>query len=223
MKYQDVTEILKSLADEEYRKFSGKITKTRLPFYGVRTPDLRKLARRICAEYPEFGEDFFARREYSHEEVLLCGMSLGKDYRKNVDRLKRLIPRMDCWAHVDQVVNHLSWVKDVRAFLSEFEYLKSGGEFEARAYVMMMFGLCVNERYLPVICRELPTLPQGMFYTDMAVAWLLCEVVVKFYDCGIKLLTEPFVTDWVRRKAISKCRDSFRLTQEQKDFLATLR
>lgn len=223
MNYQDVIQELETLADEKYKAFSGKINNTHLPYYGVRTPDLRKLSKRITKEYPAFAEDFFARETYSFEEVLLCGWTLGKDYSTNVALLKRLIPRMDCWAHVDQVIAKFKWVKDAEAFLREFEYLKSGGEFETRAYVMMMFGLCVNERSLPLISRELPTVPQGRYYVDMAIAWLLCEVVIKFYDEGVKLLTAPYVSPWVRRKAISKCRDSFRLTQEQKDYLKALK
>ena len=219
MHYDDVLCELTALTDEKYKAFNARIVNTRLNVYGVRTPVLRALAKRIKKEYPSFADDFFARGEYSFEEVLLCGWQLGKDYNENVRLLKRLIPRMDSWAHTDQVIGKFAWAKDPGRLLADFAYLKSGGEYEVRAYVMLMFATCVTADRLPIIFRELPSVPPGLYYVDMAVAWLICEVVVKFYDDGVKLLSCDYLTPWVVKKAVSKCRDSYRLTPAQKDFL----
>lgn len=223
MNYNDVTAELQALADEKYKERNIKIANTRLPMYGVRTPALRALGKRIKKEYLAFADDFFSRGEYSFEEVLLCGWQLGKDYARNVSLLKRLFPRMDSWAHTDQVIDKFAWAKDPEQLLAEFEYLKSGGEYEIRAYVMMMFGACITADRLRIIFRELPSVPLGKYYyVDMAVAWLLCEIVVKFYDEGVKLLCCDYITAWVLKKAVSKCRDSFRLTDAQKSELRAL-
>lgn len=223
MNYEDVMNELHSLSDEKYKAFSERIVNTRLRLYGVRTPDLRKLARRIKKEYTNFAHDFFAKDEYCFEEVLLCGWQMGKDASENVRLLKRLIPRMASWAHTDQIISHFNWVRDKQAFLQEFQYLKAGSEYEVRAYVMFLFSLCVNERDLPLVISELPTVPLGAYYVDMAVAWLVCEVTVKFYTEGLKLLKADYLSPWVVNKAISKCRDSFRLTLWQKEELKGMR
>ena len=222
MNYDDVFAELTALADAKYKAFNARIVNTGLPVYGVRTPALRSLAKRIKSVYPTFADDFFARAAYSYEEVLLCGWQLGKDYDENVRLLKRLIPRMDSWAHTDQIIGKFAWVKEPERLLAAFDYLRYGGEYEVRAYVMLLFGLCVTAERLPIIFRALPDVPLGRYYVDMAVAWLICEVVVKFYDDGVRLLSSPYLTPWVVRKAVSKCRDSFRLTPEQKDFLRDL-
>lgn len=219
MNYDDVLSELSALADEKYKAFSVRIINTGLYVHGVRTPVLREFAKRIKKEYPTFAEDFFARGEYSYEEVLLCGWQLGKDYDENVRLLKKLFPRMDSWAHTDQVINKFTWVKDPERLLADFDYLKSGGECETRAYVMLMFATCVTADRLRLIFRELPSVPLGRYYVDMAVAWLICEVIVKYYDDGVKMLSSDYLTPWVVKKAVSKCRDSFRLTSEQKDYL----
>ena len=229
MVYQDVTDELKRLAsekfasDDKYRARHERVVNTKLPLYGVMTPPLRALAKRIKCEYPEFIDDFFSRETYSFEEVLLCGWQLGKDYDENVRILKMIIPRIDSWAHPDQIIGKFGWARDRDRLLSEFEYLRSGGEIEVRAYVMLMFTNFLDEKGLATVRRELPAIPLGAYYIDMAVAWLLCEIVVKFYDIGIELLSEPYLTPWVVNKAISKCRDSYRLTAEQKEFLKTLK
>ncbi len=219
MTYEEVIKSLEELAEPKYREFHLRISKTRLPCYGVRVPALERLAKRIRQGYPSFIEDFFARSDYSYEEVLLCGMSAGSEV------LKRLIPRMDCWAHVDLIVPRLvsgADMADIEGTLQDFEYLKGGGEFERRAYVVMLMTLCKSEECLPLLWRELPTVPQGPYYVDMAIAWLLCETVTRFYDEGVRLLSAPFISPTIRKKAISKCRDSFRLTQEQKSALRFL-
>lgn len=222
MTYDEVLGELYALADEKYKTFSERIINTALPILGVRTPALRALGKRIKRQYTDFAEDFFARKEYTHEEVLLCGWQMGRDYDANAALLKRLIPRFADWAHTDQILD-CRWVKDPERLLADFAYLKAGGEYEVRAFVMMMFGTCVTAERLPLISRELPTVPLGVYYyVDMAAAWLLCEVVVKFYDEGVRLLSSDYLTSWVLKKAVSKCRDSFRLTAEQKSELKQL-
>lgn len=229
MTYDDVIYELKRIAsekfasDNKYRARHERIVNTNLPLYGVMTPPLRALAKRIKKEYPAFADDFFARENYSFEEVLLCGFQLGKDYDENVRILGKLIPRMDSWAHTDQIIEKFDWASDRDRLLREFEYLKRGGEIEVRAYVMIMFTNFLDEAGLAVIRRELPSVPLGAYYVDMAVAWLLCEIVVKFYDAGIELLSAPYLTPWVVNKAISKCRDSYRLTAAQKEFLKSMK
>lgn len=223
MEYPEVIAALRELADTDYKAFNGKIINTKLYVYGVRTPALRALAKRIKKECPTFADDFFARADYSFEEVLLCGWQLGKDYDANVALLKKLFPRLDSWAHTDQIIDKFPWVKDPEALLAELSYLKSGGQYEARAFVMLLFNLCVKQERLPIIFRELPHVPLGKYYyVDMAAAWLICEVIVKFYDDGVRLLQQAYLTPWVARKAVSKCRDSFRLTAEQKAELKAL-
>ncbi len=217
MEYAEVISELERLADEKYKAFNDRLLRTRKKTYGVRTPDLRALGKRIKREYPTFAEEAFARGELSHEEVLLVGMQLGKDVETNIGLLTRLFAIADSWAQTDQIVGRFGWIKDKRELMRRFWYLKSGGEFEKRAYLIMLMTNCVTEEYLPLAEDGLRSVPFGEYYTDMAAAWLICEVCVKMYDNGLRLLSLPELTPFVRLKAASKCRDSFRLSKEQKD------
>ncbi len=222
MEYTDVINELERLADEKYKVFNDRLLRTDKKTYGVRTPDLRALGKRIKREYPTFAEDAFARGELSHEEILLVGMQLGKDVEANIGLLNRLFAISDSWAQIDQIVSKFGWIKDKRELMRRFEYLKTGGEFEKRAYFVMLMTNCVSEEYLPLVEDGLRTVPFGEYYTDMAAAWLICDVCVKSYNDGLRLLALPELTPFVRMKAASKCRDSFRLTKEQKDEITRL-
>ena len=57
----------------------------------------------------------------------------------------------------------------------------------------------------------------------MGAAWLLAEVLVKFYDAGMRFLKEGALDGRTKNKAIQKARESFRLTDEQKNYLKSLK
>ena len=60
------------------------------------------------------------------------------------------------------------------------------------------------------------------YYVDMAIAWGLSIAAVHFYDKVYAALKEGRFSDFVTRKAISKCRDSFRIPLERKRELKEL-
>ena len=73
MNYEDVLNELDGLSEEKFKAFTVRLLRTRRFVYGVRTPLLRKLGRRIRSEYPDYITDFFGRENVSHEEILLAG------------------------------------------------------------------------------------------------------------------------------------------------------
>lgn len=211
MTYDEFLSELYALRDEKYREFSLRIVKTKREFIGVRTPALRKLAKRVKRECPDFIGGFFGRESATHEEVLVAGWQTGKDYGENVALLTRLIPLMDSWAQTDQTICDFKWAKDKERLIADFSHLKAGGEFERRAFVILLMTNCMTEDAFGIIERELPTVRTGEYYVDMAVAWLLCEAVVRFPERGRALLGMPFVTPSVAAKTRGKLRDSFRV------------
>ena len=54
------------------------------------------------------------------------------------------------------------------------------------------------------------------YYVSMAAAWLVAEVLVKFYDEGVRFLEEGSLDCATRRRAVRKACESFRLSAEQK-------
>jgi len=57
----------------------------------------------------------------------------------------------------------------------------------------------------------------------MAVAWLIAEILIKEYECGVELLKRHITDAKTHNKAIQKAIESLRLTQNQKDFLRSLK
>ena len=54
---------------------------------------------------------------------------------------------------------------------------------------------------------------------NMAVAWLLCELMIYNRDKTLKYLEHHNLNNFTINKAISKCRDSYRVSKEDKEKL----
>ncbi len=57
----------------------------------------------------------------------------------------------------------------------------------------------------------------------MAEAWLICELYIKFPKETEKYLKNNKLNNFTQNKAISKIRDSYRISKEEKDYLNTLK
>ncbi len=227
--------IIEPLADEKYREGSVRITGTKLFTYGVRTPVLRKLAKDFFRTRPDFNTFFYGKTAFSFEEVMLSGMQLIylKDEDALADGLDRIIPRFDSWAHTDQIIYDFSCVRDFPSFLSRFDRLRSGGEFEKRSYVILLLKQCgklrqekdgaAKDSFTKFIFNKLASVPAGEYYVDMGLAWTLAELLTVNYGCTKELLaSENRFGGFVLRKAAQKCRDSFRIPDNRKKEITEL-
>ena len=57
------------------------------------------------------------------------------------------------------------------------------------------------------------------YYVNMMLAWLLSECFVKYREETFEFLKKHKLNKFVINKGISKCRDSFRVSKEDKEFL----
>lgn len=53
----------------------------------------------------------------------------------------------------------------------------------------------------------------------MAEAWLICEIFTKYPENTIKYFENNNLNKFTINKAISKIRDSFRVSKEKKDYI----
>ena len=63
---------------------------------------------------------------------------------------------------------------------------------------------------------------ENLYYVNMAKAWLLCEMCIRFYNQTKLFLQTAHIDAWVKRKAVQKACESRRLTPAQKQELKNL-
>ena len=61
------------------------------------------------------------------------------------------------------------------------------------------------------------------YYVNMMIAWYFATALAKQYESILPFIEEKKLADWTHNKAIQKSVESYRITEEQKAYLKTLR
>lgn len=97
-------------------------------------------------------------------------------------------------------------------------YIARGTEFSQRFGYILLLGCYMAEEYLPRIFSLLEQAHTQYYYTHMGAAWLIAEVLVKFYECGVSFLQTTALDAKTDQQSHPEARESYRLTTNKKIF-----
>lgn len=224
-KYDEYINYLKSLADEKYKKFHSKLTTTKYEILGVRMPLQRKIAKEICKG------DIFSFLEFNssnyYEEVLIRGLVIAsiKDKELLLNYLDDYVMQIDNWGICDSFCNSLKIVnKDKDYWFNYFSsYLNSDEEFTVRVGLIIFLNFYVEEKYMLKIFELIDKINLDKYYVNMGIAWLLCECFIKVREKTLEYFKKSHINTFTFNKTISKIRDSYRVSLEDKEYLKSLK
>lgn len=99
-------------------------------------------------------------------------------------------------------------------------YADKSKTFYRRMAVIFAFEFATDGEYTVRLSRFIARFKgETEYYVNMAVAWLVCELVIKNKPLGIDLICGDPLNEFTKRKAISKCNDSFRISDSDKQLL----
>lgn len=210
---------LNELAEEKTKLFSQRIIPTVLPILGVKTPDLRKLAKIIVKEDYRL---FLAECDQSsYELMLLEGIVIGIapcSIQERFELLDKFLPKIENWAVHDGLVTSLKSAKKYPEEFLEYlsKYQNSKKEYEVRFVAVMLMCYFLNDDYIHRAFNMIEHLNIETFYAKMGVAWFLATAIVSYSSLVYSYLDQ--VTDEeVVRMTIRKVRDSYRVSAEDKE------
>ncbi len=226
MLYQELLGELKSCAEKSYADFNKKLLKNdKINVLGVRIPTLRKIAKKYKTNVESIlgvPDDYY---EVTFVKLTAVSLLPYEEFIKYSDACVNLI---DNWATCDCFAPKcIDKHKD--EFLPYIEkYLETDKEFYQRFALTTLLHFYVKEDYLQFIVQSVKKADtQNYYYVHMAAAWLIAELLVKHYDCAVKLLEDntncEFTDKKTHNKAIQKATESLRLTVEQKTYLKGLK
>ena len=106
-------------------------------------------------------------------------------------------------------------------------FIKEGGgdglpEEVSKAGVVLFMGVLDEE-----FDKEYPEMVAEVwseeYYVNMMIAWYFATALAKQYNAIIPYLEEQRLEAWTHNKAIQKAIESRRITQEQKEYLRSLK
>lgn len=227
---EEIKEQLKQLSDSKYKEFHSNLCPGTDNILGVRVPVLRKYAKELAKKYPVEKLLKNIDNEY-YEEIMLQGMIIGLDKKANIktilEYIEEFIPKIDNWAICDvfcaglKIVN--KYPKEIWSFISK--YLESEKEFELRFAIVIILDYYINEEYIDKDLKVLNSIHSDKYYVQMAIAWAISICLIKFYDKTVSYLQDEncFLDKFTYNKSIQKAIESYRITNEQKVFLRSLK
>lgn len=225
MDLNEIKNKLQSAYDEKNAAFFLKNSPLAKNVTGVRVPYLRKLAKEIIkGDVKDFLDNYIIE---THEEFLLKGIVIGSakfSLEEKCAYLEKFVPEIYDWSGCDVVLssfkfkdNELSRVYD---FILKYRYSKN--EYETRFMIVMLFKF-LKEDYLDKIKEILETENFDKYYTQMAAAWLISVMFVKYKDYTLLYLNNNSLNDFTYNKALQKIIESLRVTKEDKELVKKMK
>ena len=224
--YKKYIEYLKKLQDKKYKEFhSSLVLNSKYEMIGIRVPIMRDIAKEVSKSNIEEFLQYVQDRYY--EEVMIQGLVIShiKEESQFYKHFKIFINKIDNWAICD---SFCSSIKIIRKF--EEKYFKEAimhalkkEEFISRVGLIMILNHFVSQNNLNAIFDTLNKIKSDKFYTNMAEAWLLCEMFIKFPKETKAFLEKNNLNRFTQNKAISKICDSNRVSREEKTLLNNYR
>lgn len=223
--YQEYLKYLESLSEEKYKNFQGKLTFTKYEMLGIRIPMLRRIAKRI--NKTDVKEFLKLNQNKYYEEVMIAGFVVAgiQDETAFDEAFLNHIKKIDDWSLCDSFCNSLKRLREnsIKYFEVAKELCFSKEEFISRVGLLLILVCFIEKENLGEIFTILNQIDSEQYYINMAEAWLVCELYIKYREETRTFLTNNNMNDFTQNKAISKIRDSYRVTKEEKDYLNTLK
>lgn len=228
---QEIRAKLLALSDEDYRKFNEKLQTSVSEQIGVRIGEVRKIASELAKtkEGPGWrGYMSALAPDFAYEERLVAGMSIfyaKTDILEKIEYAEKFIPYIDGWAVCDTVCSTIKLRADERDVFWDYAVKKavSGREFEARFGLVVMRGSFVDDEHLDRVLEITDGLDFAGYYDSMGAAWLLADCMAKFPQRTFEYMKVSRLNDMVYNKAISKMRESYRVSPEMKNELKQMK
>ena len=214
------------LQDLKYREFHSRLMPTvdKELIIGVRTPDLRKFAKEFAKS--ELCEEFMKtlpHKYYEENNLHAFLIEQIKDYDLCISELNRFLPFVDNWATCDMMrpkilKNHLSQLLD-----EIYKWMKSDDVYAVRFGIEMLMCFYLDGHFNPEYPKAVAAIRSEEYYIKMMVAWYFATALAKQYDAVIPYLERNLLDSDTHNKTIRKAIESYRITEERKRYLQTLK
>lgn len=211
--------------DKKYGDFQRKLAPNISgdTIIGVRVPVLRKLAKEITGEDREDFLNSLPHRYY--EENILHSIILSeiKDYEEAVKAVDAFLPFVDNWAVCDTLKpkafgkNRNLMIGDIRRWLADNRV------YHRRFGLLMLMTHFLDKDFDPEYLEMAAQVKNDDYYISMMIAWYFATALAKVYPEAVVYIEERRLDRKTHNRAIQKAVESFRVGDEEKAYLKTLK
>jgi len=227
MELNAILSYLKSnYSGEEFKEFTKKIVNSKSEVIGVKTDVIKSLAKSIVEtnskQFLDYKDVTFYEQKLLYGFVLAYSKLKLQEFEKYFNFYLSII---DSWAIVDSPICAMKIIKNNKDYFFEklVNNLNHKNPFAVRFSVVAFFKFYLTDNYVDKVIEIYKTLKSEHYYINIGLSWGICEILIKHFDKGVNLLQTKQLSAIVQNKAIQKACESFRITEQQKQFLKTLK
>ena len=221
-----VYERLLSYQDEDYKEFQSKLVPNidKETIIGVRTPQIRGIVKEIFGtEEATIFLQTLPHQYYEENLVHFFLISKIKDFNECVREVERFLPYINCWPVCDQATP-LVFKKNHDTLLPLIKkWIKSKHVYTARFGIRMLMNEFLNDDFKDEYLELVSSKNGDDYYLKMMIAWFFATALAKQYDATIKYIENRCLDPWIHKKTIQKAIESYRVSDEHKEYLKTFR
>ena len=158
-----------------------------------------------------------------YEEVMIQGLVIShiKEEALFEKYFKIHIQKIDNWALCDTFCSAIKIIEkyEEKYFNESIKLALNEEEFISRVGLVTILNHFINSKNINIIFDVLNKIQSDKFYINMAEAWLVCELYVKFPKETFNFLEKNNLNKFTQNKSISKICDSYRVSKEEKEEL----
>jgi 3-methyladenine DNA glycosylase AlkD len=197
----------------------------RKPFIGVSFPNLKMFANEFFKDNPL---EFLDSNDFSvYELEILHSYVIGKlkDFNLAFRYFKDYAPNAKEWSTVDSLCQKFIIARKHRDEVLQLltRYSNSKDEYLQRIVAVMLLSHYLEDEYIEKVFDLLSKLNHQGYFTKMAVAWALATVMTYYPKECLVYMKSSKLDKWTHNKAIQKMKESFRISDDNKIKLESLK
>lgn len=224
--FQEINSELGITAKKSQVDYYNKVIPGSKPSLGVKVPILRKMAKEIAKkDYKSFMEHYEC--EY-YEQEMLKAFAIGyarDDIEVILEYAEQFVPTIHDWAVNDAFCQNFSIARKNREIVFKWvlKYVESRAEFEQRVVAVLLMSHFLVDEYYEQVLSIMERLDNPAYYTKMGVAWCVATVYAKYPKATMQFLKKGKLDDWTYNKSIQKMIESYRVSDEDKVVLRSMK
>lgn len=219
---------VEAMADPINAPFLARIVPTVDPdsVLGIRNPALRAFAKDLWRTRRAEAEAFMTElpHRYFDENMLHAFLiTQEKDFDACLARVEAFLPHVDNWATCDSM-NPKALAKNPQELeVAARRWINSEHLYTRRYAIVILMSHFLKDHFREDFLDLVARIKTDEYYLHMAIGWYFAEALGKQPDTTLPWLVEERLAPPVRRKAIQKAIESYRIPDATKDLLRQVR
>lgn len=226
MKIAKIRNSLFEMQDIAYRDFSFPLSPgiKSEEIIGVRLPELRKLAKELSRD-PDINIFLQDVPHKYHEERNLHAMIINeiKDYHTVIYEINNWLPCVNAWS-ISDTLSPKIFKKHPEGLVDQcYKWIDSSETYTIRVGILILMKFYLDDSFDISHAKKIAKIRSEEYYVNMMKAWYFATALAKQWDLVISLLENNALDDWTHNKTIQKSIESYRVSDEHKAYLRSLK